>query len=259
MPIITLTTDFGLQDPFVGVMKGVLLGICPEARLVDLAHDLPPGDVEQAAFALYLARPYFPAGTIHLAVIDPGVGSDRALLAVRTPDHILVGPDNGLFSYILEQTPDYEARRIENPDLFLPNVSRTFHGRDILAPAAAHLACGFDFTRIGPPAADLVKLPALAPRATEEKIIGRVVYVDRFGNLMTNIPNHLCQDRPLVLTAGPVTLNGLSRAYADAPPGGYVALPGSAGFIEIARNQQRAEQPGALTRGTEVVVKFGKE
>jgi len=258
MPIITLTTDFGLKDPYVGVMKGVLLAICPEARLVDLAHDLPPGNVEQAAFALLLARPYFPPGTVHLAVVDPGVGTERALVAIRTPDHFLVGPDNGLFSYFLEEARDWEARRLENKDLFLPEISRTFHGRDILAPAAAHLARGFDFSRVGPPAPDLVRLPALAPRVTPETATGRVVYVDRFGNLITNIPNRLCQDRPLVLIAGPVALEGLARAYADVPPGRYLALPGSAGFLEIARNQGRAEQPEILTMGTEVVVRFEK-
>jgi len=258
MPIITLTTDFGLKDPFVGVMKGVMLGICPEARLVDLAHDLPPGDVAQAAFALYMARPYFPPGTVHLAVVDPGVGTERALLAVRAPEHLLVGPDNGLFSYILEEVQDWEARRIENKDLFLPDVSRTFQGRDMLAPAAAHLARGFDFNRVGPPVTDLVRLPALAPQLSGETVTGRVVYVDRFGNLISNIPNRLCQNRTFSLTAGPISLDGLARAYADAPLGRYLALPGSAGFLEIARNQGRAEQPGILTVGTEVLVRFGQ-
>ncbi|MFH1092153.1 MAG: SAM-dependent chlorinase/fluorinase [Pseudomonadota bacterium] len=256
--IITLTTDFGLKDNYVGVMKGVILGLNPEARLVDLGHELPPHDAFQAAFFIYSAHAYFPAGAIHLVVVDPGVGSERAILAIKTGGQIFIAPDNGLVSYILDVRPDFVARRIENQDLMLPAISRTFHGRDIMAPAAAHLSNGVALEAVGPETKDIVRLPTLKPELKPDLIQGRVIYVDRFGNLITNIPVSEVEARAgggLVIQAGPVRLNALAPNYQTAAPGEYLAVGGSSGFLEIARNQKPAHRPPELTLGTPVLVR----
>jgi len=258
LAIVTLTTDFGWRDNFVGVMKGVILARCPQARLVDLAHDLPAHDVAQAAFSLWSAWPFFPEGTVHLAVVDPGVGGQRAVLAVRAAGRYFVAPDNGLLSYVLDDCPDFEARRIEHADLRFETVSHTFHGRDVMAPAAARLAAGFAFDQVGPGIQEPVRLPLLKARAGPDAIQGRVVYVDRFGNLITNIDaNDLAGWDPdqLTLEIGDLIVRGLSAAYASAEPGRLLALGGSQGLIEIARNQGRAEDPPRLTVGTTVVIR----
>ena len=257
MAVITLTTDFGWRDNFVGVMKGVILGICPQASIVDLAHDLPPHEVGPAAFSLHSAYTFFPPGTIHVAVVDPGVGSTRAVLGIRTPDYIFIAPDNGLLSYILDGIQEYEARQVKNPALMRPSVSRTFHGRDVMAPAAAHLASGIPFEELGPPADEILRLPPLASAHTPDGLAGRVVYVDRFGNLITNIRvKDLAgwSGITLTLTAGPVTVAGLSESYSAVEPGCYLAVIGSSGFLEIARNQARAEDPPGLTLNTTVKI-----
>ncbi len=258
MSIITLTTDFGLKDHFVGVMKGVILGINPSVSLVDLAHDLPPQDLPQAAFVLLSSYPYFSNGTVHLGVVDPGVGGARAMVAIRAENQIFVGPDNGLFSYVLDRVPGYEARYIENPALMLPGISRTFHGRDCMAPAAAHLSRGFAFEEIGSSAADLVRLPSLNPEVESDLVKGRVIYIDRFGNLITNIPNEECEGRDIIIEAGPLTLEGLAESYGSVKPGEYLALTGSSGFMEIARNMNSAAQSSKIVSGTPVTVRRSK-
>jgi len=259
LTIITLTTDFGWRDNFVGVMKGVILGLNPRVTLVDLSHELPPHDPAQAAFSLYAAYHFFPEGTIHLAVVDPGVGSDRSIIIVKAFAHLFIAPDNGLLSYIIDQAPIFKAYRLENPALALGRVSRTFQARDLMAPAAAHLSLGFPLEKVGPETANPVRLPPLHPETHENKVIGRVVYVDRFGNLITNIPADLAADRPaaqMVIRIGAETINGLSSAYASARPGELLAVAGGSGFVEIARNRARAERPPDLTLGTPVVILF---
>jgi len=255
MSVITLTTDFGLKDHFVGVMKGVILTINPSAQLIDLAHDLPPQGLTRAAFVLLSSYSYFPIGTVHLGVVDPGVGGHRAIVAIQAENQLFVGPDNGLFSYVLDRVSSYEARYVTNPALRLSRVSRTFHGRDLMAPAAAHLSLGFAFEDVGPPAAGLVRLSPLQPEIKRDFIKGRVIYVDRFGNLITNIPNEECEDRNLVITAGSVTIKGLAESYSSAESGQYLALAGSSGFLEIARSMDCAEEPPELTSGTPVLIK----
>jgi len=260
LAIITLTTDFGWRDNFIGVMKGVILGLNPRVTLVDLSHELPPHDPAQAAFSLYTAYRFFPEGTIHLAVVDPGVGSDRPIIAVMVFNHLFVAPDNGLLGYILDEAPAFKAYRLANPALALDNVSRTFQGRDLMAPAAAHLSLGFPLTEVGPETTSLVRLPSLHPDIRKNEIIGRVVYVDRFGNLITNIPAVLAADRPgseMVINIGPESITGLSPAYAAARPGELLALAGGSGFIEIARNMGRAERFPDLTVGAPVVISLG--
>ena len=255
-PIITLLTDFGLQDNFVGVMKGVILGINPKAVIVDLVHDLTPHDVNRAAFALNSAVDYFPPQTIFTAVVDPGVGSSRAAIAVRALDRYFIAPDNGLLSFVLERAGDCQARLVENPDFMLPPISRTFNGRDVFAPAAARLSLGAPFEEIGPPAPDLVRLEPMAARREATGVRGRVLYVDRFGNLITNIaPADLAGKDKAVVEAGGVVIDRISDSYSAAGPGEYLVLWGSSGYLEIARNMDRAEAPPRLTAGTAVMVR----
>lgn len=255
-PLLTLTTDFGLQDPFVGIMKGVILGRCPGACIVDLTHGLPPGDVRAGAFALLTAHRFFPPGTIHVAVVDPGVGSGRPALAARTRDAFFLGPDNGLLSWVLSGVEPVEVRRLENARLWLQPVSATFHGRDVFAPVAAHLAKGGRFDAVGPRATDWVRLPWPAADKTSTGWRGEVVYVDRFGNAITNLPASAAADaRP----GACVQLPGRRRVplgafYQAVPSGRPVAVPGSSGFLEIAINGGDAARALKLRVGTPVML-----
>jgi len=236
-PLITLLTDFGTQDAYVASMKGVILSLNPQAVLVDLTHEIPPQDVRAGALNLAAAAPYFPPDTIHLAVVDPGVGSSRRALAARCRNQFWVGPDNGLFHLIFTQA-SFSIVSLENPRYFRPQVSSTFHGRDIFAPVAAHLSLGVDLARFGPDLTGPVSLDLPAPRFTPEAISGEIIYVDRFGNLISNIRAAellaWLGDRDLNLTAGPLAMRGLARTYSDAAPGTCLALVGSHGFLEIA-------------------------
>src|SRR5438067_1397055 len=185
--LITLITDFGEQDYFVGAMKGVILSINPEAKIVDISHLTPPQDVEAAAFNLLNCYKDFPAGTIHVAVVDPGVGSDRRAIAIECAGQFFVGPDNGLFSWICEREKDWTAFHLTNRRFFRKPVSNTFHGRDIFAPVAAHLSNGTAPSEFGEPLPDIVKLDSLAPKTINENTIeGQIIHVDRFGNCVTN-------------------------------------------------------------------------
>jgi S-adenosylmethionine hydrolase len=248
--IITLTTDFGLADPFVGVMKGVILGIAPNARLVDLTHNIPSYDIPAGAFALASAFRYFPAGTVHVAVVDPGVGGRRSPIAVAAHGHILVGPDNGVLSLSAGPPgPEVRAHKITNERWFRHPVSQTFHGRDIFAPAAAHLALGAPMELAGPPLAEIVQLK-LAEKAT-------VLGVDKFGNLITSL-------RPEALAAGFTLriageeIRNLRSSYEEAPAGELFAIVGSAGFVEIAIKQDSAASRLSIQRGAEIEVETGR-
>ena len=258
-PIITLTTDFGGQDHFVGVLKGVILGINPRAVLVDLCHEVPPQNVAHGAFVLYCAYRYFPPGAVHLAVIDPGVGlRERKIIAVHAAHQTFIGPDNGLFSYILDEEKEFKIHLVENSDWMPGAISRTFHGRDIMAPVAAHLSNGETLARAGREITEILRLQPLAARYGEDRIEGRVVHVDRFGNLVTNISTSRARKRfgvDFLMETGSLRIQGLSEAYAASRPGDVLAVGGSHGFIEIARYLGRAENPPHMTRGTQVVLK----
>ena len=236
-PLITLLTDFGTRDAYVASMKGVILGLNPQAVLVDLTHGIPPQDVRAGALNLAAAAPYFPPGTIHLAVVDPGVGTSRRALAAHCQGQLWVGPDNGLFHLIFNRV-SFSIVSLENPRYFRPQVSTTFHGRDIFAPVAAHLSLGVDLSRFGPRLTDPVSLDLPEPRFAPEAVSGEIIYVDRFGNLISNIPAADLMawlgDRDLSITAGPVALRHLARTYSDVAPGEFLALVGSHGFLEIA-------------------------
>ncbi len=252
-PVITLTTDFGLRDPFVGIMKGVILNLVSHAQMVDLAHDLPPGDIQCGAFCLAAATRFFPHGTIHVAVVDPGVGSSRRTLAVQTSRAWYVAPDNGILTLVFRCDPPDIIVQLENPRFWLADVSRTFHGRDIFAPVAAHLALGVPLTEFGPPVQDPVQLPIPEPREVAGEWEGVVVYVDRFGNCVTNLPAALVVGRSAVtVRVGRQRLNRLSQTYADVASGMPLALVGSMGFVEIAVRDGSAAERFGIGVGTRV-------
>jgi S-adenosylmethionine hydrolase len=237
-PLITLLTDFGARDAYVASLKGVILGLNPAANLVDLSHEVPPQNVRAGALILAAAAPYFPPGTIHLAVVDPGVGSPRRALAAHCQEQFWVGPDNGLFHLIFRRAPVLTLVSLKNPAYFRPQVSATFHGRDIFAPVAAHLSLGVDLDRFGPRITDPVSLDFPEPEFAPEAIRGEIISVDRFGNLVSNVPAAdltawLGQAR-LHLRLASLQLQGLARTYTDAAPGEFLALEGSHGLLEIA-------------------------
>jgi S-adenosylmethionine hydrolase len=250
-PIITLTTDWGLRDPFVGIMKGVILGICPGVRLVDLTHEIPPQDVLGGALALEAAAGFFPPGTVHLAVVDPGVGSPRRPIAVESGGQRFVGPDNGLLSHAL-RLPGWTCVALEAEAYRLPVVSATFHGRDVFAPAAARLATGTPLSQIGSPVSNLVHLPPRKLLRDGPDLVGQVVYVDGFGTLITNLPGDAVAPGAMVrLGAHAIALRS---TFADVPPGQLVAFVGSGGTVEVAVRGARADAVLGLSRGVEVTV-----
>ncbi len=252
-PVITLTTDFGQADGYVGTMKGVILGICPEVALVDISHDIHPQAVQEAAYVLHTATPYFPPGTVHLVVVDPGVGGRRRPIVVQTARAIYVAPDNGVLSLALLQDPPRLAIHLTETRYRRLQVSSTFHGRDIFAPAAAHLACGVDPHDMGEPisVSDLVTLPRLHPMSQPDgSWRGEVLHVDRFGNLITNIRSPIAHDQTIhdrigVLVGGEQII-GLRQTFSDVAPGELLAYVGSSGYLEIAvREGSAAARLGA--------------
>jgi S-adenosyl-L-methionine hydrolase (adenosine-forming) len=247
--IITLLTDFGTRDAYVGIMKGVALGICPAARLIDLTHDVPPQAVGLGALVLRNAVEYFADGTVHVAVIDPGVGSARAPVLVVTDRALLVGPDNGLLAPAAAALGLRAVRRLAREQFFRHPVSDTFHGRDVFAPVAAHLAAGTPPDAFGPELPGLQPLDLAAPRIEANAVRGEVVYVDRFGNLITNIPAAaLASFHPpgVSVRIARMTLSPLASTYAAVAPGAVVALIGSWRMLEVAvRDGNAAEQLSA--------------
>jgi S-adenosylmethionine hydrolase len=240
-PVVTLLTDFGTADPFVGMMKGVIAGTCPTANVVDITHGVPPQDIRSGAFFLERSFRYFPKGTVHVAVVDPGVGTSRAAIAVSAEGHLFVGPDNGVLSLAAGRG---RAVSLTRRDYFLSRVSNTFHGRDIFASVAAHLANGVAIGKLGPTKRRTVKLPSLRPRKIARGVAGRIVSVDRFGNLITNFEprDWSALHRPRLVAADFVS-SKLCSSYAAAPPGQLLIVFGGYGLLEIAvRNGSAAER-----------------
>ncbi|MCS7011511.1 MAG: SAM-dependent chlorinase/fluorinase [Anaerolineales bacterium] len=259
MPIITLTTDFGLKDSFVGTMKGVILSICPTAQLVDLTHEIPPQNILAGGLALWRAFPYFPAGTVHIAVVDPGVGTSRRPLAVRLGGQYLVGPDNGLFTSLYEEAEgrgwSIEIVHLTNKSYFLPEISRTFHGRDIFSPVAAHLANGVPLTEFGPPVPDPVRLSLPKPERLPYGWRAQVIGVDHFGNLTTNLPAAvLFAPKQTIVRLGRFEIRGVSATYGEHAPGELIALIDSENRLEIALVNGNAAQFTGAHIGDEVEV-----
>jgi S-adenosyl-L-methionine hydrolase (adenosine-forming) len=260
MSVITLTTDFGTSDWFVGTMKGVIASLAPGTSVVDLTHDLPPGDIRGGAFALAASFRFFPKGTVHLAVVDPGVGSRRRAIAVQTGNGVFVGPDNGVLSWALTKEKIRAIRALEIEAYFLQPVSRTFHGRDVFAPVAAHLSRGVPIQKLGPALKDYMRLDWPEPRARRDGFAGEVVYIDRFGNAITNLESRLLRgaDTASCEIYGRrrrvCPLRNYYQAVATKTP---VALVGSSGFLEIAVNGASAEKVLGLRIGTRVVLRTG--
>lgn len=242
--IITLTTDFGLADPYVGIMKGVILGIAPEARLVDLSHGVPSYDVVEGAFVLSTAIRHFPAGTVHLGVVDPGVGSERRPIAASNGHQLFVGPDNGLFSLCLGD--DAELHHITNEDYFLTPVSDTFHGRDIFAPVAARLAMGAALESVGPRVYDFLRLvPPSGPPI--------ILHVDQFGNLVTSLrPEDLAPNSVIQIAGHKVRT--MHTSYSEGASGELFLIAGSSGYVEISMNRRAAANYLDVGHGVELNV-----
>ncbi len=251
MTMISLITDFGTQDEYAGLMKAAILGIDPAAVVVDVSHQVEPQDVVQAAFLLESSYQYFPQGSIHVIVVDPGVGTQRRLLYLEADRHRFLAPDNGVFSLLLTRATPECLRCLQNPSLWRPLVGPTFHGRDILAPVAGHLSRGRQPIEIGPEidASTLATLENLHSKPSEDEgVAGRIIHIDRFGNLITNIHWSVLQKmemirpgRQVAVSVGDQVVMGISRTYADAPAGRPVALIGSRGYLEIAVNGGNAQ------------------
>jgi len=258
-PLITFTTDFGLADWFVGTIKGVALGISPQAQIIDITHSVPPGSIRAGAFALRSAFRYFPKGTIHVAVVDPGVGSNRRAIAVRTRNYIFVGPDNGVLSWALALEKVVAVHSLDHSEYFLPQVSRTFHGRDVFSPVAAHLANGLPVAKLGWKLPSHVRLPWPEPELQDSGIVGEVVYIDHFGNAITNLDTASLAEatagKQVEVLLGRKRVGSLSSCYASVPKGRPVAVIESSGFLEIAVNGGNAARALRIKVGTVVTVR----
>jgi len=274
-PTIALLTDFGTRDAYAGIMRGVLADRAPEARVLDLTHEIPAGDIRAAAFFLWQANAYLPAGTVFLAVVDPGVGTARRAIAVQLPNGFGVGPDNGVFSYLPTSGDAPRAVVIDLSRLSAAPPSRTFHGRDVFAPAAARLAQGGALSDLGPPAQDLVTLPAPRLDVSAQSATGEVLWIDSFGNALTSVgrlhasgsdvelkpcwnPSRQVRFRAPVarVQIGSGQCLQLSRTYAEIPAGGALAYIGSSGLLEIAVHSGRADEVLGLAPGIPVTLLF---
>lgn len=241
-PLLTLLSDFGDRDVYVGVMKGVIAQINPNLTVVDLTHQIPPQNIAAARFCLMNAYAYFPVGTVHLAVVDPGVGGRRRAIAVEFAQGFLVGPDNGIFSGVLSQSPAIAAVELTNPDYWrTPQPSKTFHGRDIFAPVGANLASGVPLKQLGRKInpTDLVQLDINYCNETKTSVTGCIQYIDHFGNLVSNIPGSYVQGKIWCVQAAGLTIPGC-ETYTDVNVGEAIALVGSHGWVEIAINSGNA-------------------
>jgi len=255
---ITLTTDFGIEDAYVGSMKGVILSINPRVRLIDIAHQLPAHGILRAACLLREVCPRFPPETIHVAVVDPGVGGQRRPVLLKIEDRYYTGPDNGIFGLLVEDLTLQGAWRLDNQEFFLPSVSQTFHGRDVFAPVAAHLAAGISPASFGPTITDPKGRPYPPHHEETEELRGQVVWVDRFGNCITNLTDKVvsrwAQGTSYVIRAASKRIAQISTSYESIPKGEALALFNSMGFLEIACNQARADRTLGLQEGDPVVL-----
>lgn len=258
MSVITLLTDFGHRDAYVGTMKGVILGICPKSRIVDLSHEITPQRIEEGAFVLRTAYAYFPEGTVHVAVVDPGVGGTRRALIVETSGYRFVGPDNGLFAHVYAREKDHRVVSVTEPRFMLPEISNTFHGRDVFAPVAAHLALGAPVSDFGPEIADFKTGTVTEPVAHGGGITGRVLHIDRYGNVITDIGKTLflkkTREKRFRIRLADLTLDRVGASYDEADTGASLAILDSAGLLEIAVNGGCAAEMLGVSTGDRVDV-----
>ena len=263
--IVTLLPDFGTRDYFVGALKGALLSVNPEAVIVDITHEVSPHDVEEAAFTLLAAYETFPEGTVHVAVVDPGVGSARRAIAVEGAAHLFVGPDNGVFGHVYERLGRFRVFHAVERNFFRDSVSTTFHGRDVFAPVAGALSLGARPRRLGPEVTDFVRLPFAAPfQRDASTLVASVIHVDRFGNCVTNVTRRDIgggsDARGASLVAGGRRIDSFRRFFADeaGTTGEPFAVWGSAGLLEIAVFRDSAARVLGLGRGSELEVTFAR-
>jgi hypothetical protein len=264
-PIITLTTDFGLNDHFIGTMKGVILNIEPDAQIVDICHAVQAFDVLDGALTISQAYSYFPSGTVHMVIVDPGVGTARRPLVVTSERHHFVAPDNGVLSLIYQREERLSVRHVTAEHYNLQPVSQTFHARDIFSPVSAYLAKGVDPAKFGDEVTDFVRFSAPKPKAANENTLrGVVLKVDRFGNLITNITP---QDAPMLfaeqppafkIVVGKREITEIKSAYALGAPGEVFGILGSMGYLEIAANRGAAAQLLGVNRGSDVNIVLGE-
>jgi len=258
-PIVTLTTDFGLNDHFVGTMKGVILNIAPNAEIVDICHSVQPYDILDGALTLAESYNYFPTRTVHVVVVDPGVGSARRPIIAASDRHNFVAPDHGVLSLMYAREERLHVRHVSSDHYFLQPISNTFHGRDIFAPVAAYLAKGLDHEKFGPEITDYVRFNAPRPKPVDAKTLrGVVLKVDRFGNLITNFtPSDVPalfdgQPAGFKITVGKKEITAMKTSYAEGAPNEVFGILGSMGYLEIAANRGAANQLTGAAKGTEV-------
>lgn len=257
-PIITLTTDFGLADPFVGVMKGVILNIAPTAQIVDITHEIEPQNITQAFLMLEAAYPYFPKNTVHLVVVDPGVGGERRPIAVKNKTATFVGPDNGVLTPVI--APSSRIYELTNKKYFLPDISSTFHGRDVFAPTAAWIAKGTPLSKMGRKMDDPEILQLPHPQVEKNTITGEIVHIDRFGNCISNISSDLLYatfqlNDALILKIGKTRIPDLSSHYSQVKKRGLGCLLNSCGRVEIFCREGDAAKKLKFRVGTSVIIK----
>ncbi len=256
-PIITLTTDFGLQDHYVSAMKAVILRINPGARVIDISHDIPPQDIMAGAWVVRNAALLFPPGTIHVVVVDPGVGTSRKPVGLAIEEHLFVGPDNGIFSLIGEDF-EYVAVTLQNEKYWREKRSNTFHGRDIFAPVAAHLSLGVPMSELGPPLAEVMTYRWAIPISDRDGIQGWIVHIDRFGNLISNIPSDLIRETignsNFRIYVGNTILHNIDTSFGSVHDGEPVAYIGSSDKLEIAINKGNAKEMLGVEKGAQISI-----
>lgn len=260
--IITLTTDFGLQDYYVSAMKAVMLGIAPDARFVDISHEIPSQDIMAGSWVLKNSAMLFPPDTVHVVVVDPGVGTDRDAIALRIEDQYFVGPDNGIFSILTEQK-NYKAIRLANKKFWGDKASNTFHGRDIFAPVAAHLSNGVNFDELGEPVDELVTYRWAEPIADKDGLQGWVIHIDKFGNLITNLSASMIEsvigDKSVKIYVGNTILDEIVTTFGSVLEGEPAAFIGSSGMLEIGINKGDAREMLGVQKGAQISLVLQKE
>jgi len=259
-PVITFLSDFGTKDHYVASMKGTILNINPQCILIDITHQVTPHDIKEGAFILANAYSSFPKGTIHLSVVDPGVGSPRKPILIVTTNYFFVGPDNGLFTFALKREKVKKAVALTNPKFFLPNMSTTFHGRDLFAPVAAYLSLGIKPNEFGPKLNSWVELDLKKPKIKGEKLIGEIFSIDAFGNLISNINEeelfHFVKNHSFVNRIGGRTIQDLKKGYWEGKRNEPMALIGSGGFLEISVREGNAQKMLKVKKGDRIIIEI---
>ncbi|MDP2982586.1 MAG: SAM-dependent chlorinase/fluorinase [Candidatus Latescibacter sp.] len=257
--LITLTTDFGTRDPYAGIMKGTILTANPQARIIDITHEILKHDITNASFTLGQAYEHFPQGTVHVGVVDPEVGEARKNIAILTEHYIFVGPDNGIFTMVLSREKALDIREIKNPPFVLDKISNTFHGRDVFSPCSAYLSAGRNFSEVGPEMKNMrhLKYPKVSQGGNNLK--GEVVAIDSFGNMITNISEHTLRSfmgkKKVEIYFATERFTSIMHYYNDVPPKTVLVLIGSSGYLEISMNGESAEDYFMTSVGSPVTIR----